>query len=170
MKRICLWIALISVLGLLSLAQSDEPIVSVKVIPSAERFKPGQTYELSFELSIRSPYHINSDQPTEDYLIPTTIDFALKKGVTFGRVIYPPAEMKKLELSENPLSIYEGKILIKTSITLAADFKEKDLLIEGRVGYQACDERSCLAPTDIAFSRKVPVESAAGMTKKISRR
>jgi thiol:disulfide interchange protein DsbD len=164
MKRICLWIALISVLGLLSLAQSDEPIVSVKVIPSAERFKPGQTYELSFELSIRSPYHINSDQPTEDYLIPTTIDFALKKGVTFGRVIYPPAEMKKLELSENPLSIYEGKILIKTSITLAADFKEKDLLIEGRVGYQACDERSCLAPTDIAFSRKVPVESAAGMT------
>jgi hypothetical protein len=73
-------------------------------------------------------------------------------------------EMRKLELSENPLSIYEGKIEIKTSVTLAADFKEKELLIEGRVGYQACDERSCLAPTEIAFSRKIPVEAAVGMT------
>lgn len=164
MKGFYLWIALMSILGLFVLAQSEEPIVSVKVIPSAERFKPGQTYQLSLELSIRSPFHINSDQPTEDFLIPTTVDFAPKKGVSFGRVIFPPAEMRKLELSENPLSIYEGKIEIKTSISLAADFKEKELLIEGRVGYQACDERSCLAPTDIAFNRKIPVESSAGMT------
>jgi thiol:disulfide interchange protein DsbD len=164
MKRFYLLIALTSVLGLFVRVQSEEPIVSVKVIPSAEKFKLGQTYELSLELSIRAPYHINSDQPTEDFLIPTTVDFALKKGVSFGRVIFPPAEMRKLELSENPLSIYEGKILIKTSVTLAADFKEKELLIEGRIGYQACDERSCLAPTDIAFSRKIPVEAAVGVT------
>ena len=164
MKRFYLLIALTSVLGLFVRVQSEEPIVSVKVIPSAEKFKPGQTYELSLELSIRAPYHINSDQPTEDFLIPTTVDFALKKGVTFGRVIFPPAEMRKLELSENPLSIYEGKILIKTSVTLAADFKGKELLIEGRIGYQACDERSCLAPTEIAFSRKIPVEAAVGVT------
>jgi thiol:disulfide interchange protein DsbD len=164
MKRFYLLIALMSVLGLFVQAQTEEPIVSVKVIPSAEKFKPGQTYELSLELSVRAPYHINSDQPTEDFLIPTTVDFAPKKGISFGRVIFPPAEMRKLELSENPLSIYEGKIEIKTSISVAADFKEKDLLIEGRVGYQACDERSCLAPTDIAFSRKIPVEAAAGMT------
>jgi len=164
MKRFYLLIALTSVLGLFVRAQSEGPIVSVKVIPSAEKFKPGQTYELSLELSIRAPYHINSDQPTEGFLIPTTVDFAPKKGVSFGRVIFPPAEMRKLELSENPLSIYEGKILIKTSVTLAADFKEKDLLIEGRIGYQACDERSCLAPTEIAFSWKIPVEAAVGVT------
>jgi len=162
MKGFCLWLALMSVLSLIVLAQTDEPIVSAKVIPSAEKFKPGQTYELSLELTIRAPYHINSDQPTEDYLIPTTVDLTPKKGVSFGPVIFPPAEMKKLELSENPLSIYEGKIQIKTSVTLAADFKEKDLLIEGRIGYQACDERSCLAPTDVAFSRKIPVEAADG--------
>jgi len=163
MKRFFLLIVLTSVLGLFVRAQTEEPIVFVKVIPSAEKLKPGQAYELSLELSIRAPYHINSDQPTEDFLIPTTVDFAPKKGVSFGRVIFPPAEIRKLELSENPLSIYEGKILIKTSVTLAADFKEKDLLIEGRIGYQACDERSCLAPTEIAFSRKIPVEAAVGV-------
>jgi len=162
MKGFCLWIALMSVLSLSVLAQTDESIVSVKVIPSAEKFTPGRTYELSLELSIRAPYHINSDQPTEDYLIPTTVDLTPKKGVRFGPVIFPPAEMKKLELSENPLSIYEGKIQIKTTVALAADFKEKELLIEGRIGYQACDERSCLAPTDVAFSRKIAVEAAAG--------
>ena len=137
-------------------------LAKMKVIPSAETFKPGQTYGVSFELLIRSPYHINSNQPTEDYLIPVTVDLAPKKGVTFGKVIFPPAEMRKLELSENPLSIYEGKVEIKTTVSLAADFKEKEVLIEGRIGYQACDERTCLAPTDVAFSRKVAVEVRGG--------
>lgn len=158
MKRLCLSIALMSLLGALVFAQREEPIVTVKVIPSADMFKPGQTYDLAIELTIRSPYHINSDQPTEDYLIPVTVDFTPKKGITFGKVIFPPADMRKLELSENPLSIYEGKVQIKTSVALAADFKEKELLIDGRIGYQACDNRSCLAPTDVAFSRKIAVE------------
>jgi thiol:disulfide interchange protein DsbD len=158
MKRLCLSIALMSLLGALVFAQREEPIVTVKIIPSAETFKPGQTYDLAIELTIRSPYHINSDQPTEDYLIPVTVDLTPKKGITFGKVIFPPADMRKLELSENPLSIYEGKVQIKTSVALAADFKEKELLIDGRIGYQACDNRSCLAPTDVAFSRKIAVE------------
>ncbi len=158
MKRLCLSIALMSLLGALVFAQREAPIVTVKVIPSADIFKPGQTYDLAIELTIRSPYHINSDQPTEDYLIPVTVDFTPKKGITFGKVIFPPADMRKLELSENPLSIYEGKVQIKTSVALAADFKEKELLIDGRIGYQACDNRSCLAPTNVAFSRKIAVE------------
>lgn len=158
MKRLSLSIALMSLLGALIFAQREEPIVTVKIIPSAETFKPGQTYDLAIELTIRSPYHINSDQPTEDYLIPVTVDLTPKKGITFGKVIFPPADMKKLELSENPLSIYEGRVQIKTSVALAADFKEKELLIDGRIGYQACDNRSCLAPADIAFSRKIAVE------------
>jgi thiol:disulfide interchange protein DsbD len=147
-----------SLVGALVFAQREEPIVTVKIIPSAETFKPGQTYDLAIELNIRSPYHINSDQPTEDYLIPVTVDLTSKKGITFGKVIFPPADMRKLELSENPLSIYEGKVQIKTSVALAADFKEKELLIDGRIGYQACDNRSCLAPADVAFSRKIAVE------------
>jgi len=158
MKRLCLSIALMSLVGALVFAQREEPIVTVKIILSVETFKPGQTYDLAIELTIRSPYHINSDQPTEDYLIPVTVDLTPKKGITFGKVIFPPADMKKLELSENPLSIYEGKVQIKTSVALAADFKEKELLIDGRIGYQACDNRSCLAPADVAFSRKIAVE------------
>jgi len=158
MKRLCLSIALMSLLGAFVFAQREEPIVTVRVIPSAETFKPGQTYDLAIELTIRSPYHINSDQPTEDYLIPVTVDLTPKKGITFGKVIFPPADMRKLELSENPLSIYEGKVQIKTSVALAADFKEKELLIDGKIGYQACDNRSCLAPADVAFSRKIAVE------------
>ncbi len=55
MKHFFLLIALTSVLSLFVWAQTEEPIVSAKVIPSAEKFKPGQAYELSFAYRLAGP-------------------------------------------------------------------------------------------------------------------
>ena len=162
MRRLFFILALGTVLvfSALGQAQSPDQILTVKIIPSAETFKPGQSYTLTLELSIRAPFHINSDQPTEDFLIGTTVDFKPKAGVTFGKIKFPPGEMRKLALAENPLSIYEGLVKVAAEAVLAPDFKEKILVIEGTVGYQACDDQSCLPPADVAFKREVKVEIA----------
>ena len=39
--------------------------------------------------------------------------------------------------------------------------KAAELTIEGTLGYQACDDRSCLPPASVAFSRKVAVAGTA---------
>jgi thiol:disulfide interchange protein DsbD len=139
-------------------AQAQEQILSVKVIPASEPFKPGQTHGLTLEITIRPPYHINSDQPTEDYLIGATVDFKPREGVRYGKIKFPPGEMRKFSLAENPLSVYEGQIKVTAEVSLAADFKGKTLLIEGTVGYQACDDMSCLPPADVEFASEVKVE------------
>ena len=147
-------------------AQLEEPIVKVEVVPSSQALKPGQTSLFILGIAILSPYHINADQPTEDYLIGTTVDFKSVSGVSFGKPSFPPAEMKRFSFSEKPLAVFEGRIQVKFELALASDFKGDEVTIEGTVGYQACNDESCLAPAEAKFSKAVRIEGlSAGQTE-----
>jgi len=58
------------------------------VPPAPVAVEPGSEVEAPLTLRIRSGYHINSDQPAEDYLIPTQIvwDAAPLEVVRVGKV------------------------------------------------------------------------------------
>ncbi|MFZ2052927.1 MAG: cytochrome c biogenesis protein CcdA [Candidatus Aminicenantales bacterium] len=161
MKKAALGLILIAAMCGLALTRTEEPVVTVKVIPGEESFKSGQANPITLEISIRSPFHINADLPTEDYLIGTTVDFRTVPGAAYQKIVFPPAEMRQLGFSSNPLAVYEGTIKVTAEVSLAADFKGNEIEIAGTVGYQACDDRSCLPPDEAAFSQKVPVEGAA---------
>jgi thiol:disulfide interchange protein DsbD len=142
-------------------AQTEEPIVKAVVLAPASPLKAGGTTVLDIEVGIRAPYHINSDQPSEAYLIGSTLDFKPRKGVVFGKISFPQAQNKKFSFSDNPLSIFEGTIKIQVEVSLAADFAGHELIVEGTFGYQACDDQSCQPPTDAAFKKSLPVAGGA---------
>ncbi|MGD0781676.1 MAG: cytochrome c biogenesis protein CcdA [Candidatus Aminicenantales bacterium] len=139
----------------------DEPIVKVNVIPPEGGFKAGRTAVLTLELSIRAPYHINADQPSEDFLIGTSVDFKPQPGVAFGSLVFPPPVMKRMGFSDKPLAIFEGSARIAADAAVAPDFKGRELVVEGTIGYQACDDQSCQPPTDVAFKVVFPVTGGA---------
>jgi len=141
-------------------AQTDEPVVKATVVPAAAPLRAGAAHKLDLELSIRAPFHINSDMPSEAYLIGTTVDFKPQKGAVFGKIAFPSAQNKKFSFSDNPLSIFEGTIRISFEVNLAADFAGRELVIEGSVGYQACDETSCQPPTEAPFKKAIAVAAA----------
>jgi thiol:disulfide interchange protein DsbD len=157
MKRGWFVFMLLPIIGLFVFGQKEPPIVTVKVVSSAASFQPGGTYRLTLEVNIRAPYHISAEQPLDEFLIGTTVDFKPQSGVIYKNVAFPQAEMKKLDISDKPMAVYEGLIKVAAELTLAPDFKNKELAIEGKLGYQACDDRLCLPPTDAAFSKKIAV-------------
>jgi thioredoxin:protein disulfide reductase len=160
LKRAALALLILAACLRSAAAQTDEPIVQVAVLPSSEVLKPGASWLFVLELTIRPPYHINADRPTEDYLIGTTVEFTSVPGVTFGQLVFPPAEMRRFRFSENPLAVYSGTVKITARLALAADFKGNEVPIGGTVGYQACNDESCLPPAKTEFNRKVPVEAS----------
>jgi len=167
MKKTALLIGLILALVPAVLAQKkDEPIVKVSVLPPAAGFKAGQSAILTIELSIRAPYHVNADQPSEDYLVGTTVDFKSRAGVTYGRQVFPLPVMKRMGFSDKPLAIFEGTARITVETAVAADFKGSELVVEGSIGYQACDDQSCQPPTDAAFKAVFPVAGGAPLAAK----
>jgi thiol:disulfide interchange protein DsbD len=143
----------------LSVASNQEKIVSAKVTASVDSLKPGETCPLTLEITINSPYHINAEVPSEDYLIGTAVTFAPKDGITFGKAVFPQAEKRRLSFAENPLAVYAGTIMVTSELSLDKNFKGSVVAVEGTVSYQACNDQSCLPPEDVAFSRKFPVVS-----------
>jgi thiol:disulfide interchange protein DsbD len=156
MKRLTIILAAATLFALFAFGQ-PAGIVTVKVIPSAKTFKVGQTTPITLELTIRAPYHINAEQPLEEFLIGTTVDFNPIPGASFRNVAFPPAEMKKTQLSSQPLAVYEGRVNITAAVELAPDFRASELVIGGTVGYQACDDKSCLPPAEAPFQAKVRI-------------
>ena len=149
------------VLCLLScaLVQAEEAVVSVRAIGPGEPLKAGNQSVLTIELDIADGYHINSDSPLEDFLIPTALELEPYPAITFGETIFPPAEIKSFPFSDSPMAVFEGIVKITVDMIPASGIASGNIEIRGRVRYQACDNTTCLPPVWQPFSLTVSVEN-----------
>ncbi|MGQ9800890.1 MAG: protein-disulfide reductase DsbD domain-containing protein [Candidatus Saccharicenans sp.] len=131
--------------------RSENSIVSVKPIPPDAPVAFGEKFELILELTIAPNFHINSQKPEDEVLIPTSVEFKKDQLFEVKEIIFPEARKKKFKFSDRPLSVYEGKIKIKIKIELAEDFCGSSLELEGKVRYQACNDEACLRPASLPF-------------------
>ncbi len=143
-------------------------VAAIRAIAPAEALKTGKASTFSIEITIPSPYHINSNHPLQDYLIPTSVELAPQIGVSFGKVTFPPAPVKKLAVSDTPMAVFEGTINVTAEVLPASNLTAKEITIAGRVRYQACDDRMCLPPVWQPFSLTVPLQVSESMPAKSS--
>jgi len=141
-------------------ATDSEDILRARVILPAEQFAKQNSYSILIELKVGNGWHINSNQPLEEFLIPTEIKFDDTEGISYGKLVYQSPELRNFSFSETKVSVYEGKSYVKTTITINPDFPEEELVIRGTVFYQACNDESCMAPTQISFSKLVTIVSS----------
>ena len=137
--------------------QNKDEIISMKIFSSQNELKRGETTPIFLEITINEPYHINSDVPLDEFVIPTSISFDNAKGLEFGVIEFPEAEIRRFNFSESPLSVYEGKFKVATTVRIPSSYQGDETVVSGTLGYQACDENSCLAPADLNFSQTFPV-------------
>ncbi len=147
---------LLALLGFL-VAQPAQSVVQVKVLSAVDKLQKGTTHRFAVELTIQSPYHINSHKPAEDFLIPTKVTLEPVKGVSFGELKYPEGISKQFSFSEVPLNVYEGTVYILGTMTIAPDYPGREVELRGTVEFQACDDHTCLAPEEMTFSQTFSV-------------
>ena len=114
---------------------------------------------LRLSATIASGWHVNSHRPSEDYLIPTAAKLDSQSGVTFGEPVYPAGVDKKFAFSEAALSVYESAFAIEVPVLW--DASRPPAAISGQLEYQACNDKSCLAPASLAFRAEGPGGAAA---------
>jgi thioredoxin:protein disulfide reductase len=141
--------------------QCTDRVVSIRAIPSAEIPGAGKSTILTIELVIAKPFHINSNRPLQEFLIPTTLEIEPQPGVTFGKVEFPPAPSRMLPVSDSPMSVFEGSVRITVPVTPAAGQYLKEILLKGKVRYQACNDNSCLPPVVESFNMILPAVASA---------
>lgn len=112
--------------------------------------RTGDSVEGVVSVTIPSPWHVNSNKPLDEFLIPTvlTLDPATAEATS---IQYPQHELKAFSFSGgSQLAVYEGTIQIPFAAMVKGD------LIRASLRYQSCNDKVCLPPKTITaeFSAK----------------
>jgi Thiol:disulfide interchange protein DsbD, N-terminal len=122
--------------------------------PATVRLKAGQDVSVPLKIAIRPGYHINSNTPAEDYLIPTRLTWSAV-GLKVKSVDYPEAETVRYDFSEKPLLVFSGTIALHSVLAVPDPIPAGLKDLTGKLRYQACNEKACLPPVTVDVT--VPV-------------
>ena len=117
--------------------------------------KAGSTAQVALSVQLRPGYHANSSTPSDDYLIPLRLTWSANP-LEVAQVVYPKPQMEKYSFSDKPLSVVTGDFQIVTRFKLPASAAPGLSVVSGKLRYQACNDRMCLAPKTVDVS--LPLE------------
>jgi hypothetical protein len=126
--------------------------------PHSVAAKRGANVEVPLKLAVRAGYHIQSNAPSEDYLIPTVLNWDQAAPLAPQGVNYPKGESVKYEFAEKPLSVYSGAITVTSRFKVPANAPAGTANLKGKLRYQACTQNLCLPPRTLEVSVPVKVE------------
>ena len=133
------------------LAQSSTQYVSLGEIGKAAG-KRGAGVQVKIPVTVKEGYHVNSNKPTESYLIPLSLTWTSTGALEGGTVTYPKPLMEAFEFSEPPgskLSVYMGNIELLANFKVAANAAAGPGIATGKLKYQACSNKACYPPKTI---------------------
>ena len=136
---------------------SPKDVVSVDVLLSQDRVHRGGEVKFVLITEIKEGWHINANQVDSEFVIPTEIFIDTLEGITASSSIFPEFERKQFPFSEDALPVFEGKINIITSLSFADQIPIGEIIVNGSIYYQACDDRMCLPPIGIPWGFKIDV-------------
>jgi hypothetical protein len=134
-----------------ALAQSSTQYVTLGEIAKAAG-KRGAAVQVKIPVTVKEGYHVNSNKPTESYLIPLALTWTSTGALEGGTVTYPKPLMEAFEFSEPPgskLSVYMGSVELLANFKVAANAAAGPGIATGKLKYQACSNKACYPPKTI---------------------
>lgn len=132
-------------------------LIKVKTYQSFDKVYLGSEFKLAIEVNVAEGWHINSDKPYDEYLIPTSLAIVDNPNFKLKKVAYPKPHDYKFSFSESPLSVWEGTIYKGALIEVDTATIPGDYQLVIKIQYQACNEMSCQAPTSISDTINIEV-------------
>lgn len=146
----------------------NQDLLSVQSFLSLDKVYSGSEFKIALKVSIDEEWHINSNQPYEDYLIPTELTLEKNNYFTLNNLAYPKAHDYKFAFSESPLSVWEGEIIIGAIVNVGKEVQPGTYQLIVNLEYQACNNISCLAPTSISDTIEIIIADRKEVVNQIN--
>jgi hypothetical protein len=128
------------------------PIV-IAITPEPVTVAPGGSVRVELRFRVSPGYHINSNKPRSEFLIPTRLKLSPPAGLTPGAVAYPEGTDLTFAFSpKEKLNVYAGEFTVRAELRAPGSAPAGSYKVPGELRYQACNDRACFPPT------KLPVE------------
>ena len=143
-------------------------LVKLEAFQSFDKVSPGNEFKIAVKVNIDPQWHINSNKPHEDYLIPSVLSIDTTIGFTLFKIKYPNPEDRKLAFSDKPVSVFENEIYIGALAVVPANLKPGTYKLPVIFNYQSCNDKTCLPPTSVSDTLKIEVTDNQGLMKEIN--
>ena len=143
---------MLSSLAALSWAQPQRLTVDQ---PAQVTIKRGEEFTHKLSLSIQPGFHVNSNKPKDEFLIPLQLTWS-PGPITAESVSYPQAE--DIKVGPDTLSVFTGKVVLQTKFRASNQSSTLPASIVGKLHYQACNNQMCFRPATVEVRLPVVVQ------------
>lgn len=149
-RKTLLTVALLSLLALGASAQgfNADPVFTVELVPDRSPVVAGEVLQLAAVVTVEAGWHINSDEPGDEFSMPTTVGWQMPEGWPEPLTVFPDGEQLEFDFSDVPIEVWEGKVVFVGRLTVP-DGAEGALRPRVDVTAQACNNTQCLPPVTV---------------------
>jgi hypothetical protein len=113
----------------------------------------GQAAPVSLHFRVASGFHINSNTPKSEFLIPTALKMDAPTDIALTKTTYPDGKDMTFPFApDEPLNVYSGDFTVTLNVRPLHTVVPGKYAIHGELKYQACDNAACYPP------KKLPVD------------
>jgi Thiol:disulfide interchange protein DsbD, N-terminal len=143
---------------------ATQRVAFAQVSPVTVAAGKSATVELPFRV-IRG-YHINSNKPTSELLVPTVLSVNPPTDIAVAKLTYPAGEDRSFPFSPGEkLNVYTGDFAVTGLVRAARTAPPGRYRVKGTLKYQACDDRACYPPGQLPIAFDVKITKAASARK-----
>ncbi|MDT4965946.1 MAG: uncharacterized protein QOJ64_683 [Acidobacteriota bacterium] len=146
-----------------------QPNIGVNGFFSVDKAQRGRTIQAAVVINIPSGFHINSSKPLSSFLIPTSLKISSAGGLRVGAVSFPRAQVRSFSFSQEPLSVYEGRAVLRFTISVPANAAVGVAQLRARVKYQSCNDEVCFPPATREIAMPISVVETNDPVKRINK-
>ncbi|MDP6598215.1 MAG: cytochrome c biogenesis protein CcdA [Candidatus Poribacteria bacterium] len=146
----------ITSLGIAQFFGTPPEIVRATTVTSQNQYRPGDNFQIAVQLKIQEGWHTNANPAGEDFLIPTELILPDLPALNFDQIVYPAGEITELaSVGSVPLYHHQVTIGLEGWVQQTTDPGQIDLPL--RLRYQACNDQSCLIPTELNINLSLKI-------------
>lgn len=156
--RCGIFVTLAWILTTAAFAQSGKaPTLTMGPVPLTTAPRTAQTV-VNLDFRVPPGYHINSNTPKSEFLIPTALKMDLPTDIVLGKIEYPAGEDRAFPFSpDEKLSVYSGDFSIAVTVHPLKSVVPGKYVMHGVLRYQACDNAACYPPKNLPVNFEVKV-------------
>jgi len=161
--RSVLGLACLLVAAAMAETAPDAPLWVTPLPVATISVSSGKPASVHLRFKVAEGYHINSNKPGSELLIPTKLQLNPPTDIGVGSITYPKGHDLTLAIApDQPLNVYTGEFVITGKVSATRTATPGKYMVHGQLRYQACNDRSCFPP------KLAPVEFEVKVLKRTS--
>ncbi len=161
-KNIFLGWFLLLTINLFAQFGPDQELIKIELLKSFDKIHAGSELKIAVRGTIEETWHINSNTPNEDFLIPSELKID-SDSFEIITTKFPEATEVKFGFSTEPVSVFEEEFVVGVIVKIPEDIEPGVQKIPVTFTYQACNDATCMPPQDI--KKEIEIEIVDNQTQ-----